>query len=351
VVWLTDNCEISDDAFASNVLTDDDEDLDTFDEIVDIFEEYRKNPTPANADDIHDFVNDWFDPDWDDEGEDVTFREEPFDIDDPFKDFDTFAAVILNCGQGHDSKPGIATVTLIIEVLGDPDIVEEIDVIVIGPPVGPLVIAADPVGSVRCGERVQITVTIKDAKGVNVSDHTLVEFVTTFGGVLGGTGAVAGQQGLVTPVSSTVAETFNGVAQAWLLTSETHAGPYEVIATTGGGGGVAGFFGTSDDENFPEQDEVFDFDNDPQYQPTLGGLFSTPTVNARVSVSCTIPAAVAPAPAATVRAPSTGQGILPPNTGDAGLADASGSSMMLFVIAGMAVFVLAGVAGVKLARR
>jgi hypothetical protein len=361
VTFTTDNCEVAestDDFLWEDVLLDPDadEDLDTFDEIIDIFEEFEDAMTPENADDIADFVDDFFDPEWDDEVEEETFLEEPFDLDDPFEDMDTFAATILNCGQGHDSEPGTAEVCAIVEVENDPDVVECVEVAVIGGP-STLTVTADPT-SVRCGERSQITVTVKDAKGEPVSDHTLVEAVTNFGGVLGGTGAVAGQQGLVTPVSSTLAETINGVATLWLLTSESHSGPYEVIVTTGGGGAVAGTIGFDEDEDEgdedfddpDEDDEVFDFDEDPNETQTLGGLFSTGVINARVQVSCTIPAAAAPAPAPTVRAPSTGQGIIPPNTGDAGLADSS-SSWTLFVIGGAVAFALAGVAGLKFARR
>jgi len=90
---------------------------------------------------------------------------------------------------------------------------------------------------VICGEKAQISVTINDSAGQPVSDHTLVEFVTNYGGVLAGTGtALAGGQlgGDVAPLSSTTAETFNGVATAYLLTSSAHVGPYEVIISTGG---------------------------------------------------------------------------------------------------------------------
>jgi hypothetical protein len=251
VTWTTDNCEVAestDDSLWEDVLDDDDEDLDTFDEIIDIFEEFENSPTPENADDIADFVDDFFDPEWDDEAsEEETFLEEPFDEDDPFEDLDTFAATILNCGQGHDSEPGVAEVCLIVEIINDPDIVECVEVTVTGSP-ATLTVTADPT-SVRCGERSQVTVTVRDAEGEPVSDHTLVEAVTNFGGVLGGTGAVAGQQGLVTPVGSTLAETINGVATFWLLTSETHSGPYEILVTTGGGGAVAGTIGFDEDDD------------------------------------------------------------------------------------------------------
>jgi hypothetical protein len=340
VTWLTDNCEISDDPIED--VLEDNTTFEQFDDIIDLFEEFDDNPTPGNADDIEDFVDDVFDPDWDDEFEGETFLDEPFDFDDPLEDLDTYTAVVLNCSQGRDAEPGTATLTVIIEVTNDPDIVEEIEVTVVGPPATVTAVADQT--SVRCGERVLITVTVKDARGVNVSDHTLIEAVTNFGGVLGGTGAVAGQQGLVVPVSSTLAETNKGVATFYLLTSETHSGPYEVIVTTGGGGAVAGSFDEDDDDEFDEDDDE---------GQTLGGFFSTAVLNARVQVACTIPAAAAPAaPAPTVRAPSTGGGtITPPSTGDGGLADASGSSWALLVIGGAAAFALAGAVSFKLARR
>ena len=87
-----------------------------------------------------------------------------------------------------------------------------------------------------CGQSKVINATIKDAAGNPVSDHTRVEFVTNFGGVLGGTGATLDPlaAGYVAPLSSTVAETFNGVATVTLITSTDHIGPYEVVISTGG---------------------------------------------------------------------------------------------------------------------
>ena len=91
---------------------------------------------------------------------------------------------------------------------------------------------------ITCGESTTISVTIRDAAGQPVSDHTRVEFVTNFGGVLAGTTAsldpLALPSGTATPLSHTTAETFNGVASAVLLTSTEHAGPYEVLISTGG---------------------------------------------------------------------------------------------------------------------
>jgi len=97
--------------------------------------------------------------------------------------------------------------------------------------------AAAAPDDVLCGEKAQISVTIKDSAGQPVSDHTLVEFVSNYGGVIAGTEtSLAGGQigGQVAPLSSATAETFNGVATAYLLTSTDHVGPYEVVISTGG---------------------------------------------------------------------------------------------------------------------
>src|SRR5256885_5514976 len=89
---------------------------------------------------------------------------------------------------------------------------------------------------VVCGEAKTISATIRDAGGSPVSDHTRVEFVTNFGGVLAGTGATLDPLavGYVAPLSSTMAETFDRVATVTLLTSTEHIGPYEVVISTGG---------------------------------------------------------------------------------------------------------------------
>jgi hypothetical protein len=240
----------------------------------------------------------------------------------------TVAAAILGCSPADTgatvATPGIAKVTAIIEVEDGQDIIRTVDVTVIGPP-HTLTVAAAP-SSLRCGEKATITATVKDSIGQNVSEHTRVEAVTNAGGVLGGTGAVAGLAGPVVPISSTVAETFNGVATFYLLTSEQHSGPYEVVVTTGGAGAVT---------------------------QSLGGVFSTPPLSAQATVSCSIPTVVAPAPAApTITAPRTGTGITPPNTGDAGLVDTTGgSSWALFAAVGAVAFAVAGLASLKFARK
>jgi hypothetical protein len=316
VIWQTDRCELSADGLVPD---EDDPDANMISEALDVFSEFNRNNESTSAA-INAFVMDL------DQETDDLVEEEAFTLEEDAGDFDegdVISAVILDC-SATSTAPGIAKVTACIDIDDGNDICETANVTVVGPPVAPVVLTTDQT-NVRCGERVQITATIKDAAGQNVSDHTVVEAATNAGGVLGGTGAIAAEAGLVSPVSSSVGETVNGVATFWLITSELHQGTYTVIVTTGGGGAIAS-----------------------------GGLFSTAPVSGSVTVTCggpTTTAPTAPSPAATVRAPSTGQGITPPSTGDAGLADASGSSWALFVIAGLTVFALAGVASFKFARR
>jgi hypothetical protein len=226
--------------------------------------------------------------------------------------------------------------------LGVPNIVLTATITVVGPPAS-ITVSAAPT-SLNCGEKATITVTVKDSAGQNVSDRTRVELVTNFGGVIGGTTATLGPVGItggnVYPISSSSAETFNGVATAYLLTSTDHVGPYEVVAAAGGSvmasnGALAPWYnvvqGSGDPFSnglaagiFPSNASYF-----PWYQPNQGLLSYSPAgapVNAQATVTCSVPGA--PAPAITVpivTAPRTGQGpadafaIRPPNTGDAGL--------------------------------
>jgi hypothetical protein len=246
------------------------------------------------------------------------------------------AAAVLGCNpvDAPGATPGVATVQACVEIPGT-DICATVDVTVIGPP-SSITVAASPT-SLRCGEKSTITVTVKDSIGQNVSDHTRVELITNLGGVLAGQGAVAGFAGPVVPISSSVGDTFGGVATAFLLTSESHSGPYEVVATSGGTT-ATDFFAVGSGSN----SNIVDLN-------VLGGIFSTPPISAQVTVTCTIPAATA-VPAATITAPRTGTGITPPNTGDGGLADSS-SSWTLFALGGLAAFALAGLATAKFARR
>ena len=227
----------------------------------------------------------------------------------------TRAAAVLHCDPQHavGATPGVANVIATIGAPGT-DVILSTRVTVVGPPAS-ITVAASPT-TVRCGEKATITATVKDAIGQNVSEHTRVEAITNAGGVLAGTGAVANQAGLVTPISSTVAETFSGVATFFLLTSEQHTGAYEVVVTSGGTGALGS---------------------------ALGGVFSTAPVSAQATVTCTLPQAAAPAaPTASVTAPRTGTGgITPPNTGEAGLAASNGSSWTLFAVAGVVALTMA----------
>jgi hypothetical protein len=243
--------------------------------------------------------------------------------------------------------PGRATITVIIEnpnpvwasiapglgfpgVYGPANLVLTATVAVVGPPAS-IKVAASPT-SVQCGEKSTITATVTDSVGQNVSDHTRVELVSNFGATIGGTGATLGFPGTgpVNPISSSAAETFSGVATAFLLTSTEHVGPYEVVVASGGStGGVPSIF-----------------------QPGVVGqvgIFSTAPVSAQVTVICALPGIAAPLAAAPIASPRLGEGIRPPNTGDAGLADSNGSST-LFIVGGL-MFALAGVATLKFARR
>ena len=285
-------------------------------------------------------------------GGDEGVIEEDHDSDDhPDIPDHSHAAAIIHAdigGSGHTSGkcvPGTVTLTIIVEVRGGKDIIETEELTIVGPPAA-ITVAASPT-SLRCGEKSTIIATIVESIGQNVSDHTLVEAVTNAGGVLGGTLAVAALAGPVVPISSTVAGTFDGTATMFLITSEQHSGPYEVIVTTGG--------------TAPNVYPAFSFDGDDNIDTTLfgdlrgrgggalllGGLFSTALISAQVTVECSIPP-----PAPDIVAPATGQGITPPSTGDAGLvAGSSGSSWILVALGGLAAFAFAGFATLRFARR
>jgi hypothetical protein len=262
--------------------------------------------------------------------------------------------------------PGRATITVIIENFGNlapgtfgfygaGNLVITGTVTVVGPPAS-VRVAASPT-SLQCGEKATITATITDSVGQNVSDHTRVELVSNFGATIGGTGATLGFPGTgpVNPISSSAAETFSGVATAFLLTSTEHVGPYEVVVTTGGStGGLLGYpfqIGSSPTATSGGNIAGLTF---PIFQgPTVigpVGVFSTAPVSAQVTVNCAIPGIAAPILAAPIAAPRLGEGIRPPNTGDAGLADTSRGSSTLFIVGGLIALAFAGVS-LKLARR
>jgi len=254
----------------------------------------------------------------------------------------SIAAAVLHC---EGATPGVASVRAEVDRSPLSDLVATADVTVVGPPAF-ITMTAAPTKLV-CGEKATILVTVTDAINQKVSDHTVVELITNFGGVIGGTGATLGFPGInpVTPLSSGAAETFGGVATAYLLTSSTHVGAYEVVASAGGSN--LGYYGIGFSRQLTNGDyEGLLSDNYADYGVyARNGYFSTPVVTSQVTVTCT-----AGTPAVT--APNTGTGtISPPNTGDAGLAAAQSSTASLFVIAGAAAFVLAGLASFGYARR
>lgn len=222
-------------------------------------------------------------------------------------------ATVLHCETAHAPgvEPGPAEVTAIVELPGA-DLVLTVTVAVVGPPAAAGLSAVANPETVLCGEKSVITVTVLDAIGQTVSDHTPLEAVTNFGGVLGGTGAVVEGLGSVTPLSSTVAKTIGGSATIFLITSDEHQGPYEVIVTTGS---------------------------------HISGSATSAPFSVQVTVVCT------PDGGSPVTAPSTGTGsdITPPSTGNAGLLD-SNSQRLIFLIGGVIAFALAGVATLRFSR-
>jgi len=245
---------------------------------------------------------------------------------------------VVNNQYGYNPYYPLGNNLSLPNYLGVPNIVLTATITVVGPPAS-ITVAAAPT-SLNCGEKATITVTVKDSAGQNVSDRTRVELVTNFGGVIGGTTATLGPVsvagGNVYPVSSSSAETFNGVATAYLLTSTDHVGPYEVVAAAGGSvmasnGSLAPWYNVVQGSNDPNGLAAGVFPSNQAYFPLYNqGLLtyspSSAPVNAQATVTCSVPGAPAPAVTApVVTAPRTGQGpadafaIRPPNTGDAGI--------------------------------
>jgi hypothetical protein len=213
-------------------------------------------------------------------------------------------------------EPGPVTITVRVE--GATNDVEATATITVVGPIAFITIAASPT-TLICGEKSEITVTGTDKLKQQVSDHTFVEVVTNWGGVLGGTGSSLTGGGPVDPISNTTIELLKGSGKAYLLTSDIHIGQYEVLAAS-----TPSFFGRNLENHAP--------------------------VAAQVTVTCTNGT---PTP---VTAPNTGTGastgtIRPPNTGDAGLAAPSSTNATLYVIAAAIAFVTAGLASIRYARR
>jgi hypothetical protein len=252
--------------------------------------------------------------------------------------------------------PGDVVVTVTVEVDDGADITKTVTINVVGP--AAFITATASPSSVVCGEKSTITVKVTDSVGQNVSDNTQVELITNWGGVIGGTGATLGFPGTgpVNPLASSAAATYNGVAIAYLITSDTHVGSYEVVAAAGGTTGLWNLSpNTTFNDTYYQYSGEYYNDNDPftRHSDPYGDnplLYTGAPVTSQVTVTCSMPAAAAP----SVTAPNTGTGtgsITPPNTGDAGLASSSQGSSMYLVIAGAVAFVLAGIASVSYARR
>jgi hypothetical protein len=244
------------------------------------------------------------------------------------------ACLYVNDAAAPGITPGKANITAIIEnpspvfssyqpVYAPQNLVLTAVLTVVGPPAS-VKVAASPT-TLQCGEKSTITATVTDSVGQNVSDHTRIELVSNFGSTIGGTGATLGFPGTgpVNPISSSAAETFSGVATAFLLTSTEHVGPYEVVVATGGSTGLGNSNAASVivGQGATSSLVPLGLQNGPTFAGSVG-LFSTAPVSAQATVTCALPAGVLPAIPPIV-APRTGEGIRPPNTGDAGLADTS----------------------------
>ena len=166
---------------------------------------------------------------------------------------------------------------------------EDLVVKVVGPAAALTLTVAAPMDNMVCGSVRQIDITeVVDKNGETVANGTEVIVSTNFGGVL--TGATTGR---FAP-SSTVVSTTGGAASVYLITSDAQVGDYAVVAL-GGGSAVA-----------------------------------------KLTVACMATEMMgADADAAAA--------ITPPSTGNAGLAETSGSSWMLLVIAGALASVMVAV--------
>jgi hypothetical protein len=219
------------------------------------------------------------------------------------------AEAYLQCNVSS-ATPGTATVTWVVSgdvenIYSATGLTGTVTVNVVGSP-SAIKLDVSPATS-TCGNPITATATVTDAAGKPVSDGTQVYFTTTT--ATGTQGGVEGAQGAATTV--------NGVATVIMSVDPMDAGTHTVSARTGG--------------------------ND------LTGA-AVAVVSTSQTISCTAIAAAIPA---VITAPKTGQGptIVPPNTGDAGLAASSSSSYGLVALAGVVVLALAGVATLRFATR
>ena len=189
---------------------------------------------------------------------------------------DTIAEATLDCSG---VSAGAVTVTARIDKPGR-DVLMATTVTVFGPPAELTVLGGPMMRNLTCGEVVTLTILVVDSADQPVANGTVVNLTTNIAGVL------------VAP-----AFTSGGVAKAYLITSNSHAGSYAVVVQSG---------------------------------PAVG----------YITVSCE---AAAAAGVLIAPAPVEASAITPPSTGDAGLAETSGSSWMLLAIAGVLASVMVAV--------
>ena len=177
---------------------------------------------------------------------------------------DTIAEATLDCSG---VSAGAVTVTARIDKPGR-DILMTTALTVIGPPAELTVVGGPMMRNLTCGEVVPLTIIVVDSAGQPVANGTVVNLTTNIAGVL------------VAP-----ANTSGGVATAYLITSNSHVGSYAVVVQSG-----------------------------PASGPAVG----------YITVSCE---AAAAAGVLIAPAPVEASAITPPSTGDAGLAETSGSKL------------------------
>ena len=200
----------------------------------------------------------------------------------------TTAGVTLDCsGAGA----GTATVSASVDRPGSDVYAENIVITLVGPATDLTLTVAAPMDNMVCGSVRQIDITeVVDTNGETVANGTDVIVSTNFGGVL--TGATTGR---FAP-SSTVASTVDGAATVYLITSDTQVGDYAVVA-------------------------------------------SADSAVAHLTIACMAEMMDMDADADADAAAA----ITPPTTGNAGLAETSGSSWMLLAIAGVLASVMVAV--------
>jgi hypothetical protein len=202
----------------------------------------------------------------------------------------TTAVVTLDCSE-KSAKVGTATVSASVDRAAASDVyAEDLVVTLVGPATALTLTVTTTMADMVCGDVRQIDIAVVDTNGAAVANGTGVIVSTNFGGVLTGT-----TTGRFAP-SSTIVSTTGGAASLYLITSDTQVGDYAVVAS-GGGSAVA-----------------------------------------HLTIACMTAEMMDGAADADAAA-----AITPPSTGNAGLAETSGSSWMLLAIAGTLASVMVAV--------